>query len=1019
MPWHERVFQAIAFDEAHMVSNRSTLRRAACDTLVAHSRTVMTGTPIQNMLSELHSLVSLMLPHDVTSVLGDEATFNANYAEPFKAILRSTEVDHSALVSARGKLQAELAPIMIQRTKKGSMADYFASRQKFDLVVLVGLSEYQTRAYDSLLNNSNVAGLRDYMKKHNLTKSTAEVRSAVMTIGMRLFQMCSSHFLVKMGVAKADLAAYKKEMKNEQLGRGKAGDPFNVDFMTKGPKLPALPSVDEIIRSSAKHAFLARIMTLRHAQRRKTVIFTCSTVTMKMIGKVLAARGMKFLTISGSVSPTKRHEICVEFNKPEYNYAAVIVITSAGATGIDLIAADAAVIFEPSWNPKLDEQAANRVWRIGREGHVRIYRLISPGTIEELRYKRQIHKSMIANAALKKSDIVSLFDVNDIAAFITHEDHTRCKTKVILDCFHSASASSPLFDEEQRQIEAMDGVIGVINHDYINAADLKPIKDLGAALAEFEDQCGDVIQKSLDSASGFEDRLFGGDDKGTEDDDSEGSLIGESDMSDSDSEGDHIASDSESESEESESESDFDSDDVSDDEDVGKHSARIKAASDRRRQREKAAGKKKKKTPGNNRKKRKTQHTPPDQHRIDIMFSQSPPLPPMRLSPQQQPQPQKPSFRDIANMLDVSPHQLMPMDQQPQPQVVVLAPVSPPQTPQQQQPPRPPQQQPQQLPPPKKRTVDASLEQYVRPESRAPQTDDSDVTLVSEENVLVPRLLLATMKQGWEETAEKCTKLANYMAKVLERDDLAIGKSFLEQMAAAVTQPIMQNPIPPSVPVPKRPSEQPLQLTAAPVHKEAQEAKPKDVPERPAQPSKADADASQDLDFLGRVTGNMSGMLMRQKKRDKELARIEVTRKRKAEVKKAKADEKRAVATKRKEQALLAKKIREDARKRSGSRPKQTLKRRYSRYEEMSSEEDEEEEEEEEFGSEDAMSDSEESQEEEEESDIDLDDEIIKIKTTGRARSSHSKGKGKSTAKERGQKRNSRKSARGMDFDDV
>ena len=86
--------------------------------------------------------------------------------------------------------------------------------------------------------------------------------------------------------------------------------------------------------------------------------------------------------MDGDTTISRRSNLVDNFNENE-NIFLFLLTTRVGGLGLNLIGANRVVLFDPDWNPAVDVQARERVWRIGQTQNVTIYRLISTGTIEE------------------------------------------------------------------------------------------------------------------------------------------------------------------------------------------------------------------------------------------------------------------------------------------------------------------------------------------------------------------------------------------------------------------------------------------------------------------------------------------------------------------------------------------------------------------------------------------------------------------------------------------------------------
>ena len=78
--------------------------------------------------------------------------------------------------------------------------------------------------------------------------------------------------------------------------------------------------------------------------------------------------------------------------------------------GLNLISATVVVIFDPNWNPSHDMQAQDRAYRIGQRHDVKVYRLVSSNTVEEVVYQRQLYKQGQEGIALHKTEQKRYFE---------------------------------------------------------------------------------------------------------------------------------------------------------------------------------------------------------------------------------------------------------------------------------------------------------------------------------------------------------------------------------------------------------------------------------------------------------------------------------------------------------------------------------------------------------------------------------------------------------------------------------
>uniref|UniRef100_A0A8C4XBN6 DNA excision repair protein ERCC-6-like n=1 Tax=Erpetoichthys calabaricus TaxID=27687 RepID=A0A8C4XBN6_ERPCA len=149
-----------------------------------------------------------------------------------------------------------------------------------------------------------------------------------------------------------------------------------------------------LMASLGKLAFLVALLEKLCSDGHRTLVFCRSCKMLNIIEKVLTAR-ISFFTYRWD-SQTDRAAQQAGINvSDQSDYSIMLLTTQVGGVGLNLTAANRVVIFEPSWNPATDAQAIDRVYRIGQEKNVIVYRLITCGTVEEKVFRRQVFKNSL------------------------------------------------------------------------------------------------------------------------------------------------------------------------------------------------------------------------------------------------------------------------------------------------------------------------------------------------------------------------------------------------------------------------------------------------------------------------------------------------------------------------------------------------------------------------------------------------------------------------------------------------
>ena len=131
---------------------------------------------------------------------------------------------------------------------------------------------------------------------------------------------------------------------------------------------------------SSKYDMMMELLQSLMESGHKTVIFSQYTRMLQIMRRDLERRGIRFCYLDGSTKD--RMAIVNEFNE-DPNILVFLVSLKAGGTGLNLVGADTVIHYDPWWNPAAEDQATDRVHRIGQTNNVSSYKLVTLGTIEE------------------------------------------------------------------------------------------------------------------------------------------------------------------------------------------------------------------------------------------------------------------------------------------------------------------------------------------------------------------------------------------------------------------------------------------------------------------------------------------------------------------------------------------------------------------------------------------------------------------------------------------------------------
>ncbi len=332
---HELRPDLIILDEAQRIRNWTTATARTIKQLKSRYAFVLTGTPLENKLEELFSVVEFVDGRR----LGPAFRFLHEHR---------MEDEKGTLLGYRGldRIQAQLAPVLLRRTRKEVLKDL---PERTDQIFRVPLTPKQAEPY---YEQSDI--LAQLMRKWERQGWLSEIdQKRVLCCIQNMRMLCNSTFL----------------------------------FDKKTNHSPKLKEFSEIIRELALE------------ENRKVVVFSEYERMTHLAGEELRKLGIGFVSLHGGVPSRQRGALIARFrDDPECK---VFLSTDAGGVGLNLQAASAVVNFEPPWNPARLEQRIGRVHRLGQSRPVHVIHMLTADSIEE-----RVWETM----RLKKSLFEGVFD---------------------------------------------------------------------------------------------------------------------------------------------------------------------------------------------------------------------------------------------------------------------------------------------------------------------------------------------------------------------------------------------------------------------------------------------------------------------------------------------------------------------------------------------------------------------------------------------------------------------------------
>lgn len=349
----DKHFKYEIIDEAQFIKNHGTQSARTVKAINAKTKYALTGTPIENRLSELWSIFDYLMP----GFLYTYQSFKKNFETP---IIQYHD-DY-----ALEQLKHLISPFIMRRLKKDVLKDLPPKQEN---IVYSALTGEQKKLY-----KASVAKL---IKKIDL-QSESEFNSSKMTV---------------------------------------------LSEITKLRQICCHPALlySNYNDTSAKLDTCLQLVEDCVAGGHKMLIFSQFTSMLDVIGKRLEEAGIKYYYLSGAIGKEQRISMVADFNADDT--PVFLISLKAGGTGLNLTSADIVIHYDPWWNIAAQNQATDRVHRIGQKNKVSVYKLIAKGTIEEKIVNLQEKKKNLADKIISdtNSDNITNFSKEEIIKILQEE----------------------------------------------------------------------------------------------------------------------------------------------------------------------------------------------------------------------------------------------------------------------------------------------------------------------------------------------------------------------------------------------------------------------------------------------------------------------------------------------------------------------------------------------------------------------------------------------------------------------
>ncbi|XP_030623950.1 SWI/SNF-related matrix-associated actin-dependent regulator of chromatin subfamily A containing DEAD/H box 1b [Chanos chanos] len=355
------------FDEGHMLKNMNSLRYRHLMAINAKNRLLLTGTPLQNNLLELMSLLNFIMPSMFFNSTSQIAKMFSMKPSEEQSTFETDRIAHAKLIMKPFILRRVKSEVLTQLPDKVEQVEFCAMSQKQEQLYNNLLSRFKGSAGGEKRELINVMMHLRKMANHPLLHRQYYSSERLAAMSRRLLQESSHH--------NADPAAIQDDM--EVLSD------FELhQLCAQYPVLQEYQLSTDLLLDSGKLHLLTQLLPALKEKGDRVVLFSQFTMMLDILEVFLTHREHRYIRLDGSTPVRDRIVLIDQFNS-ERDLFVFLLSTKAGGLGINLTSANVVILHDIDCNPYNDKQAEDRCHRVGQTKTVKVIRLISKDTIED------------------------------------------------------------------------------------------------------------------------------------------------------------------------------------------------------------------------------------------------------------------------------------------------------------------------------------------------------------------------------------------------------------------------------------------------------------------------------------------------------------------------------------------------------------------------------------------------------------------------------------------------------------
>uniref|UniRef100_A0A8C7F8V9 Helicase, lymphoid specific n=1 Tax=Oncorhynchus kisutch TaxID=8019 RepID=A0A8C7F8V9_ONCKI len=378
-------------DEGHRIKNLNCRLVRELKMLPTDNKLLLTGTPLQNNLAELWSLLNFLLPEVFDDLKSFESWFDIDTIGSNAKQVVANEREQNIL----HMLHQGEAPVVLTTDGRPKRR----TRRPVDYKETDGDTPYDLEKY--LERVQKEAELSPAPVVDVQMPLDSQINLKLQNILMLLKRCCNHPYLIEYPL-----------------------DPATQEF-----------KIDEqLVQTSGKFLILDRMLPELKRRGHKVLIFSQMTSILDILMDYCYLRGYQYSRLDGTMAYADREENMTKFSSDPEVFL-FLLSTRAGGLGINLTAADTVIIFDSDWNPQADLQAQDRCHRIGQTKPVVVYRLVTANTIDQKILERAsakrklekmvIHKNKFKGGKAELKQTKSCVDVSELMDLLSARDYEK------------------------------------------------------------------------------------------------------------------------------------------------------------------------------------------------------------------------------------------------------------------------------------------------------------------------------------------------------------------------------------------------------------------------------------------------------------------------------------------------------------------------------------------------------------------------------------------------------------------